>query len=44
MKRSVLLTMQKVSILICELNKLGMKNFVEFYEKRYRYGEVQHTL
>lgn len=31
MKCSVLFTMQKANILILVLNKLGMKNFVEFF-------------
>lgn len=47
MKRSVLFALQKVNILIYGLNRLGMKNFVEFLNKgqgAYRYVEVQHAL
>ena len=47
MKGSVLFVMQKVNILIFGLNKLGMKNFVEFLRSEfievYRGSEVHHT-
>lgn len=47
MKCLVLFTIQKVNILIFGLNRLSVKNFVEFLRSEfievYRGGEVHHT-